>query len=309
MKRLQHLLEYAGLRVLLFLVDHLPPALCLRVADLGADLAYWALFSRRRIAIANLLATDIPGDEPSARQIARLSFRRFARMAAESLCSDRYLVKHPWQDCIEWQVDPELQRLLDDPQQGLILASGHLGSWEVAAHLLSYRKPVVGITRGMNNPYTQRLISRRKSRDRFELTPKHDLNTARLVTALRQKKILAIMIDQHAGSRGMRIDFLGRSASYDKSVALLHLITKTPLCFGYCIATAPMRFKFIASGPISYPASGDKKADVRAILELLNRHLEAAVRAHPDQYLWSHRRWRPPKPWETPIVPGGPPSP
>ncbi|NLF24725.1 MAG: hypothetical protein GX589_03595 [Deltaproteobacteria bacterium] len=293
MKRLRHLLEYLGLRVLLFLVDCAPPALSLRLADFGADLAYLLLFSRRRIAVSNLLATHIAADAPSARRLARLSFRCFARMAVESLCSDRYLEQHNWQDCIEWEASPELLQVLNDPQQGLILASGHLGSWEVAAHLLSYHKPVVGITRSMNNPYTERLISRRKSRGRFELTPKHDLNTARLVTALKQKKILAIMIDQHAYSRGVRIDFLGRSASYDKAVALLHLITKTPLCFGYCIATAPMRFKFIASDPISYAATGDKEADVRAILKLLNDHLETAVRTYPDKYLWSHRRWRP----------------
>ena len=41
--------------------------------------------------------------------------------------------------------------------------------------------------------------------------------------------------------------------------------------------------------------TGDRDHDVRTILTELNRRLEEYIRLHPEQYLWSHRRWRTPR--------------
>ena len=56
-----------------------------------------------------------------------------------------------------------------------------------------------------------------------------------------------------------------------------------------------MTFKLVAPPPIRHAPTGDRKADIRAILETLNRALEDAIRRYPDQYLWVHRRWRDPR--------------
>lgn len=292
MKRLRHLAEYALLRVVLSVVDRLPVSACLRLANALGDLFWLLLPRRRRIAIDNLRAAGVATDDREARRLGRAAFRQFLRVVVGSVKSDTWFRTHPWQDCIEWQVPPEVARLLDDPNAGVILASGHLGSWEIAAQLLSHRKPVLGITRRMNNPFVDRLMNARKPRHRFELTPKRDADLGRLISSLRQGKVLAIMIDQNAKERGMLVDFFGRPASSHTAIALLHLVTKAPLVFGYCVETAPMRFRFHATGPFRFAPTGDKAADVRRILEHLNRELEAAVRAFPAAYLWGHRRWR-----------------
>jgi KDO2-lipid IV(A) lauroyltransferase len=291
-KRVQHVLEYLVVRALLFLVDLLPVRACVALAHGIGDLFYLFHRPRRAVAIENLLAAGMAADERAARRLARAVFRQFARLVVTSVKSDSWFRRHPPETCVTWHLPPELERLLDDPRQGLILACGHLGSWEIGAQLLSYRKPVVGITRRMNNPYVDRLMVSRKPRARFELTPKRDANLLRLAAALQDGKVLAIMIDQNAKDRGMLVDFFGRTASSHTAIALLHLLTKTPLCFGACIEVAPMRFEFRASGPFRFAPTGDKQADVRRILEHLNRELESAVRATPDQYMWGHRRWR-----------------
>lgn len=292
MKRIRHLVEYALLRVVLFFVDLLPVPVCIGIAHAIGDGVWFLHAPRRRIAVENILAAGVVTDPKQASRLARTVFRQFVRVVVESLKSDAYFRKHPWQQCIEWKVPPEVEALLDDPKAGLILASGHLGNWEIAAQVLSHRKPVLGITRRMNNPYVDRLMLRRKPRNRFETTPKRDANLGRLMGALREGKVLAIMIDQNAKERGMPVDFFGRPASSHTAIALLHLVTKAPLFFGYCTETAPMRFQFRATGPFRFAPTGDKEADVRRILEHLNRELEAAVRAHPDEYMWGHRRWR-----------------
>jgi KDO2-lipid IV(A) lauroyltransferase len=292
LKRVRHLLEYFIVRVLLLLVDVLPLRACIRIAHGVGDLVYFVHAGRRRIAVENILAAGIVADRREAERLAHAVFRQFARVLVESVKSDTWFRKHPWQECVTWKVDPELAALLDDPNAGLILACGHLGSWEIGGQLLSHRKPVVGITRKVNNPYIDRLMHRRRPRNRFELILKRDVNLARLGAPLREGKLLAMMIDQNAKRHGMLVDFFGRPASSHTSIALLHLITKTPLCFGYCTQVGPMRFEFRATGPFRFAPTGDKQADIRRILEHLNRELEAAVRASPGEYMWGHRRWK-----------------
>lgn len=303
MKRIKHLLEYAAVRTLLLLIDLLPVRLCIWLAHALGDAFYLLAPGRRRIAIDNILAAGIEADERGARRLARTVFRQFARLVITSLKSDSWFKRHPNEECVDWQVSDEIDALLDDPEQGVILACGHLGSWEVGAQLLSHRKPVLGITRRMNNPYVDRLMRDRKPRNRFELTPKRDANLGRLVGALGEGKVLAIMIDQNARERGMLVPFFGRPASSHTAIALLHLVTRRPIVFGWCIETRPMHYLFRATGPFRFKPTGNKEADVRHVLEQLNRELEAAVRGCPEQYLWGHRRWRIPEGMQLPPSP------
>lgn len=292
MKRVLHAIEYLIVRALLCLVDVLPVRACIALAHGIGDLVYLLHGPRRRIAVENILRAGLAPDEASAKRLARQSFRHFARVVATSIKSDTWFRKHPPEECMTWKIGPELEAILEDPKQGLILACGHLGSWEIGGQVLSLRKPVVGIARRMNNPYVDRLIQKRKPRHRFELTPKRDANLLRLASALKEGKVLAIMIDQNAKDRGMLVDYFGRPASSHTAIALLHLLTKTPLCVGACMEVAPMKFEFRATGPFRFAPSGNKDADIRRILEHLNGELENAVRATPDQYMWGHRRWR-----------------
>ena len=292
MKKLRHLLEYALLRPLLALIDCLSLSAAERLMNAIADICFAGAARRRDITCDNVRRSGIAKNEMEVRRIAKHSFRHFLCLIVDSLKSDKYFSDETWRDRVELDVAPETMAILEKPGQGMILISGHLGNWEIAAQVLSYIKPVVGITRDMNNPYTNELMKKRKPRNRFTLTPKHDADMGRLLTTLKQGSVLALLIDQHARKGGMMIDFFGMPASTHTSHAMLHLITKTPMCFGYCVKTGPMKFKFKALPPIDITKTGKRDDDVKAILAALTKELEDAIRAYPEQYLWAHRRWR-----------------
>jgi KDO2-lipid IV(A) lauroyltransferase len=45
--------------------------------------------------------------------------------------------------------------------------------------------------------------------------------------------------------------------------------------------------------PLQIPEpTGDREADVKAIMVSVNSKIEEAVRKHPEQWLWMHDRWR-----------------
>ena len=293
LRHIRHLGEMALVYPALAVIDRLPPATAARLAGGLGALAYAADTARRNTACENIRRSGIAADETEVRRIAKASFRHFAGVIVDSLKSDQLLALDQWRTRVRMDIDPACMRVLEDDGKGLILASGHLGNWEIAAQFLSTIKPVVGITRRMNNPHADRLMQKRKPRHRFRLTPKHDADTTRFLSAIGQGEALALLVDQYAPvKRGMMIDFFGTPASTHTSPALLHLITRAPLCFGYCVKTGPDRFLFKAPPPLESPRTGNRQADVRAVLEHLTRQLETAIRQYPEQYLWAHRRWR-----------------
>lgn len=277
----------------LALLDRLSRERADRMAANLGSLAYAADRRRRDIACANIRLSGIATNEAEVRRIAKASFRHFGRVVKDSLTTGDLFEGDDWHAHIDLELDPACMELLNDPHQGVILASGHLGNWEVAAHYLTTLKTVTGVARPMNNPYADALMHQRKQGQRLQLIPKHDISPARFFTALKSGGALALLIDQHARRKhGMMIDFFGAPASTHTSPAMLHLVTGAPLCFGYCVEDRPGHFLFKTPPPITIQRTGNREHDVRQILTQLTRHLEEAIRAYPEQYLWAHRRWR-----------------
>lgn len=288
-----HPLETAGLKLTFRAVDRLAPSRLERIAEKLAGGWYYLAARRRRIALENILASGLAGDRSSAAAIARDSFKHFGRVAVETLTLKRMLQEVPWEELVDDSaVDTETRRILETKEQGLLIVSGHIGNWEMAGQWIARYKPLVVIARDMNNPGVQRLIEEHQPRNDVRVIAKHEADTATLLRCLKDGCALSILIDQNARAHGVPIDFLGRTASTYPSAALLHLITRTPLCFGACIRTGPQRFSISADAPLAIAPTGKRQEDVRIILEDLTKRLETVIRAHPEQYLWAHRRWR-----------------
>lgn len=292
MKKIRYLIEYVVLVPVFLLIDLLPVSVTGAIARRIADIFFFLDGKRRRVASNNILQAGITTNASEARNIARNSFRHFAVLIVESLNSGKRFSEDNWEKKLDATIHPDAEAILRKPGQGVIVASGHIGNWEIAAQLLSHIKPFVGIARGMNNPYVGRLIKKRQPRNRFRTTPKHDADMGRLLRTLKDGECLAILMDQHARKGGVMIDFMGRPASTHTSAAMLHLVTKAPICFASCIRTGPMQFTLNVNAPLIHEPTGNRRHDVETIMKKLTANLEDVVRKHPEQYLWAHRRWR-----------------
>ncbi len=290
--RLRHLSEYLLLRAALAVVDRVSVGAAYRFSRALADLWWVVDRRRRRVARENVLESGIETDPRRVRALSRRSAEHVGMVVVESLRSAEVLAEDRWREHIQLEIPADVIEVLEDPEQGLIVASGHFGSWEIAAQLLSRFKPVAGITRPMNNPRVEELILRRKPRYRFHPIPKYGADAGRFLEVLKSGEILALLTDQHARSGGVAVDFFGRPAWTYTTAAMLHLVTRAPLCFASCRRLAPMQFELSTSPLIQRARSGRKKDDVLAILTTLNEYLEAAIRQAPEQYIWGHRRWR-----------------
>jgi KDO2-lipid IV(A) lauroyltransferase len=169
--------------------------------------------------------------------------------------------------------------------------SAHTGNWEVgllgaARHGL----PVTAVYRRPNNPATSWLINRARSVIGSRLVPKGRDGAREVVATLRERGAVCIMIDQKMND-GIPVPFFGRDAMTAPALG--------QLAFKYKCAVVPVfverlegaHFRLTVSPPLELIESGDRVADVRALMVRINEMVEDRVRARPEQWLWLHRRW------------------
>ena len=290
--RLRYRIEYIALRCTFLLLDHLSPVGCCRFATFCGWVYYTVSLHRRHVARENILRCGITSNPREARRIARASFVHFATIIVESFKAGEWITDENWRDHLVIDFSPKAEAYSSDPAQGIIIGTGHVGNWEIAAQIFTFVKPVVAVARRMNNPLTDKLIREHTPRTRFEVLDKRKLNPKRFISALQEGKAMSMLVDQYAGRSGTMASFFGIPASSHTSAARLHLLSGAPLFCGCCVREGPMFYRLIAEDPIMHEPTGDRDADVRAVMEAMNRQLERVIRRYPEQYVWAHRRWR-----------------
>lgn len=292
MKRLGQKLVAQLARVLLALLGILPLPLLLGLAQVAAWLAFRLWGRRRRLAMENLLQCGVAADAREAFRIAERSFHSFVLMVLESLLVRQRITPENWREFVTLKLSPEAELALADKKQGLIVASAHLGNWEVAARAVSMLKPMMVVYRPFNNPELDRVVHAGRSGTNLRLVSRNERSPMRFIQALAQGDILALMIDQHVSDGRVQVDFFGRKAWTTKSVAMLHFTSRAPLLLAVAIRTGPLRYEVHAVGPIQAPRTGDRERDALEITQALTREIEGFARRYPEQYMWGHRRWK-----------------
>ena len=177
-------------------------------------------------------------------------------------------------------------------KNGSILLSGHIGNWEWLALGCALRiaAPIEVIIKNQRSSVAERFLLR--MRTRFGNRMLNAGNVRAIYRALRTGGRIAILGDQTASAEDVRVPFFGRLVPTFEGTARLALATRAPILFlqPYERTAYGYRARFIE-------VPFDELAEVSPdnIRELTARHtrvLEAAVREHPEFWLWQHRRWK-----------------
>jgi len=259
------------------------------VAAFGA-FAVWR--HRRRLAIDNILRAGVRSDRPAAQRLAQASFRTFALMVAESVILRGRLSTGDWGRHVQFRLTSEADALLRAPGVGLLVASAHIGNWEVAARAASLIKPVCAVYRPFGGAWVDRAIHHVRSGSNLRLVSRLDPDPMRFIRTLASGEIVALMVDQHASKGRVEVEFFGRPAWTTRTPAMLHLATRAPLLVAWAIRTGPLCYVIEAVGPMDVPRTGDREEDARALTQAVTDVVERVARQYPEQYLWGHRRWK-----------------
>ena len=114
----------------------------------------------------------------------------------------------------------------------------------------------------------------------------------RLGESLDRNHLVAVMCDQDARRRGVFVPFFGRLASTHKGAAQLAYRYGVPLIPFLGFRQEDGTHVAQVHPPLRAAPGSDESEFVQTTMEQFHVILEAAVRAHPGQYLWQHRRWK-----------------
>ncbi len=174
--------------------------------------------------------------------------------------------------------------------QGVILATPHLGCWEIAGHYCAARWHITSLYRPPRIKALDELIRQGRARCGAQLVRTDAKGVRQLFQTLNSGGVIGILPDQDPGdSGGVFAPFFGTAAN--SMVLLPRLARKTgaKVFFVRCErlpGAAGYRLHFTAA------EAQIQDADAQVAAAAMNRSVEACVRACPEQYQWSYRRFR-----------------
>jgi KDO2-lipid IV(A) lauroyltransferase len=286
-----HRAEYFGLRgvagVLRAFGVHGASAVGARIGRLG----FAPLRIRREVAESQIAAAFPEWSAERVSEVAAESYEHLGRTAMETAIlpsRSRDEITSLFERVEGWNIVEE--RLARG--NGLILASGHIGNWELGgAYLAARGLPISVVARHMANPLVDNYLT--ETRERIGMDVIHDEQAVRRVPrALRSGGAVAFLVDQAAiGLASTWVEFFGRVAKTPRGPAVFALRLNAPIVFAGVSRLPSGRFKFTFE-PVDVDRTGEVDKDVDAIVAAYTRALESFVRTVPGQYLWQHRRWK-----------------
>lgn len=174
---------------------------------------------------------------------------------------------------------------------GIILVMSHLGSWEYLS-FISYLQniPSTIIGKTLRNPYMNRWIISMRQAAHLE-TCSNTMGARTTIRELKKNHLVAMAIDQWGGNAEPWLDFFGTPASTTTLPARAAIKMQSALIPAFCIRTDSGKFKIILK-PIVPTIENDKDRTVEEITQELNGILEGMIRIYPEQWMWTHNRWK-----------------
>ena len=252
------------------------------------DLLFRLLPERRRVARINVALAFPTRDERTREAIARESFRESGAAIAETACVwFRPFAFHAGRVELDGgeHVDAALAR-----GRGVILLQAHFTAIDICAPSIRARWPAGGVYDDPKNPLYARFLAWQRARWIEPLIDNRDIRS--MVRHLRRGGVVWYSPDQSVGARhgGIATRYFGqpvlttggtaRIVAMTGAAVVPHVPVRDPASNRYTLRFLP---------PIELPT-----ASVEAATQSVNDLLEAQVRDQPGQYLWAHKRFKPP---------------
>lgn len=184
------------------------------------------------------------------------------------------------------------EQYLADAQEigkGTLLLSLHNLSVEINCRGVGYTHPTVVFYRPYNNALVEYFQYRGRMHANKYMLGKHDIKG--LMKALRNGETCVYLPDQDYGrKRSLFVPFLGvKDTPTTNTTLVLSRQKNTQTCFAIPIRNEDgSGYTIEISPPLENFPSGDDEKDVT----LINQLIENAVKRHPEQYMWLHRRFK-----------------
>ncbi|MBR7207473.1 lysophospholipid acyltransferase family protein [Microvirga sp. STS02] len=278
---------------LLLGLAHLPLAVLYLFAEVIYFLLAYVVRYRWRVVTENL-RNSFPGKTPAEiERTGKAFYRHFAQVVVEIL---KLAAISPAELRQRLRfTNPELMTRHFAENRLVLSLGSHMGNWEwiLNGAALEFPGRAAGVYKPLNNLFFETLMRRLRTRFGADAVPM--LATLRYLVAHRgEGRTLSLLTDQAAGpeDRPYWTQFLNQDTSFYTSADRLAVqLDCAVLYVGIRRARRGYYEVTFTELPDGRTAKG-APAGTFPITEAFARQLEADMRASPEQYLWTHRRWK-----------------
>ena len=267
------------------LVASLPLSLGYFIAGLLTEVHLRLFPGRRHSALANLAVAMPRATRRERMQIARRMMRSYNCMLFEFFRLP-HLTRRELLDSVEVEGREHLEQAVARGR-GVILASTHIGNWELAAVMLAHWGYTLHAVAGVQlNRWLTPAVRETKTELAIHTISPED-GYRRLLRALEHNDLVALMVDGDVYQHGVQVDFFGRETPFPAGPGVLAQRTGALIICGYCERTGPGRFRIVME-PALDPA---QYASVQAINGAVAHTVERHIREHLDQWCIFRPMW------------------
>lgn len=289
-KKVKHYLEYIFIKFLYSIILNLPNVIVRIIARIGSFIFEHLLHYRSHVIDVNLMIA-FPNKSDEERSIIKHDFYKhltlfFLEFIKGPRITDKFL-----NDNLINESQETLEKFSGKP---FILVTAHYGEFNLflmkVTQFIDTHLHI--IMKKQKNPYANDfMVEQRKKCNQVPHISKGALRNT--MKALSKKEYLGFLNDQNAGKTGIIVNFFGEKASTMVGLPIMKEKFEYPILQGYCCREKNGKYRFwLDEIKIERLENEEKKDYFARILQASNDHLEEAIHRHPDQYLWSHKRWK-----------------
>ncbi|MBO7434156.1 MAG: lysophospholipid acyltransferase family protein [Salinivirgaceae bacterium] len=245
---------------------------------------------RRKVIITNLTKSFPQKSRKEINRIARRYYRHLSYMIIEAV-NLRFSPRKRIAQCMGVQNPEALQQLIDKNRNVLIIL-GHYGNWEYGcAKIANFDIRTTAVYKKLSSPIFERFYMEMRSKTGVEPIEMRD--TMRKMVELRDsgRRFALLSVADQTPTRSQIhywLPFLNQDTGV--FVGPERLAKKFDMAVLYCeikrlgFSRFDTKLTLITESPATEPE--------HAITDRFYQLLEASIREAPENWVWSHRRWK-----------------
>lgn len=261
-------------------------------SDLYCFLVYHVLRYRRKIVRQNLLRSFPDKGEKAIKTIEKHFYRNLCDVVVETA---KLLRLKP--DELRKRVtftNPEMIMELYEAHESVFHAFPHSGNWEWFGKLMHTLSPHsnVAVYKKVKDPYLERLMS--EIRTGYHIPNEEMIESNHVLQTLFRRRDLfnGVLIVADQTPFGRETDYWNRFLHQETCwfFGLERMASK----LNYAVVFVAMKRQGRGRYEVTFHLITDnpKTMEKGEIMEQYSRHIERFINDQPDNWLWSHRRWK-----------------
>ena len=245
------------------------------------------LFRSKKLIHSNIKKAIPKINSESLNKTTKLMWNSYGRIFAEYM-----FIKDFRSGKLAKKINIEGQEILEEIKKlnkPVIFISGHFSNFELMA--MQIEKSGINLSaiyRPLNNVYLNKIMERIRKKYICKNQIKKGIGGMKKLISLKKNNCsTALMIDQRV-TEGIKSNFFNQEALTTTIPAQLVKKFNIPIVPIFIERINYINFKIIISNPINF----QKDESIKDITDKLNQILEKMIISKPEQWIWSHNRWK-----------------